>query len=359
MNWALGLIGALFGAAIASEHGVFGALVGFLLVYLLVTVGGLKTRLQRNETDLGVLRLRVAELASLATNPASTTTTGVQSDLPEVAERAGSGLPKPETSSDDGQDAAQRAHWAERVAALAAQKNAPADAASPSLPALPDSAQPSPAAAAAATQAQVRRQHPIVPTPAEPGWDVRLTAAIKRWFTEGNVPVKIGVLVLFVGVAAALRYAAAQGYFTMPIEVRLALIAAGGLTALVFGWREREQRPAFGLSLQGGALGVLLLTIFAAYGKYHLMPPLAAFALVVVLTAGAALLAVLQDAIALAALGFLGGYLAPVLISTGSNNPVGLFTYYALADRSVFELCDIMCDRIAAEAQARRRVLAS
>ena len=336
MNWALGLIGALFGAAIASEHGVFGALVGFLLVYLLVTVGGLKTRLQRNETDLGVLRLRVAELASPATTPASTAVAGVQGDLPDVAERAGSGLPKPETSSDDGQAAAQRAHWAERMAALAAQKHASADAASssPLPPLFPDSAQPS--SAATSTQAQVRRPHPIVRAPAEPGWNERLTAAIKRWFTEGNVPVKIGVLVLFVGVAAALRYAAAQGYFTMPIEVRLALIAAGGLAALVFGWREREQRPAFGLSLQGGALGVLLLTIFAAYGKYHLMPPMAAFALVVVLTAGAALLAVLQDAIALAALGFLGGYLAPVLISTGNNNPVGLFTYYAVLNAAVF-----------------------
>lgn len=37
----------------------------------------------------------------------------------------------------------------------------------------------------------------------------------------------------------------------------------------------------------------------------------------------------------------------------------GLFTYYALADRSVFTLCDIMCNRLDTEARARRRVLAS
>ncbi|HEV2607272.1 MAG TPA: DUF2339 domain-containing protein, partial [Xanthomonadaceae bacterium] len=172
--------------------------------------------------------------------------------------------------------------------------------------------------------------------PEEPGWDHKLVARIKAWFTEGNVPVKIGVLVLFVGVAAALRYAVAQGYFTLPIEVRFALIAAGGVAALMFGWRERERRPAFGLSLQGGALGVLLLTVFTAYRMYDLLPPMATFALVVVLVAGAALLAVLQDAVALAALGFIGGYLAPVLISTGSNNPVGLFSYYAVLNAAVF-----------------------
>ena len=88
--------------------------------------------------------------------------------------------------------------------------------------------------------------------------------------------------------------------------------------------------------MQGGALGVLLMTVFAAYKLYALMPPTAAFALVVVLVAGSALLAVLQDAIALAALGFLGGYLAPVLISTGSHDHVALFSYYAVLNAAVF-----------------------
>lgn len=36
----------------------------------------------------------------------------------------------------------------------------------------------------------------------------------------------------------------------------------------------------------------------------------------------------------------------------------GLFVYYALADRSVFQLCDIMCGRLEAEMTARRKILA-
>lgn len=36
----------------------------------------------------------------------------------------------------------------------------------------------------------------------------------------------------------------------------------------------------------------------------------------------------------------------------------GLFVYYALADRSVFQLCDIMCGRLEAEMKARRKLLA-
>lgn len=37
----------------------------------------------------------------------------------------------------------------------------------------------------------------------------------------------------------------------------------------------------------------------------------------------------------------------------------GLFVYYALADRGVFHLCDIMCERLDAESRTRRRILAS
>lgn len=36
----------------------------------------------------------------------------------------------------------------------------------------------------------------------------------------------------------------------------------------------------------------------------------------------------------------------------------GLFVYYALADTSVFQLCDIMCGRLEAQAKARAKVLA-
>lgn len=37
----------------------------------------------------------------------------------------------------------------------------------------------------------------------------------------------------------------------------------------------------------------------------------------------------------------------------------GLYVYYSLADKSVFHLCDIMCDRIDAEIRTRKKLLAS
>ncbi|MES1153397.1 MAG: DUF2339 domain-containing protein, partial [Rhodanobacter sp.] len=64
-------------------------------------------------------------------------------------------------------------------------------------------------------------------------------------------------------------------------------------------------------------------------------PPLAAFALLVVLVAGVGLLAVLQEALALAVLGLLAGFLAPILTSTGHGSHVALFSYYAVLNLAI------------------------
>ena len=183
-----------------------------------------------------------------------------------------------------------------------------------------------------------RVERPAAPRTPSPDPLGKAVAWIKRWFTEGNVPVKVGMLVLFAGVAALLKYATDEGWLTLPIELRLAGIALAATAALAFGWRERARRRSFGLALQGGAIGVLLLTVFAAFRLYHLLPAGAAFALVLVLVAGAGVLAVLQDALALAVLGILAGFAAPILISTGSGNHVALFSYYALLNLAIFAI---------------------
>ncbi|MGO1893296.1 MAG: DUF2339 domain-containing protein, partial [Luteimonas sp.] len=119
-------------------------------------------------------------------------------------------------------------------------------------------------------------------------------ARLLRWFTTGNVIAKVGMLVLLAGVAALLKYASDQGWLAVPIGWRLAGVAAAALVGLGFGWRQREARPAFALTLQGGAIGVLLLVVFAAFQRYDLMPAAPAFALSVALVAALCVLAVLQ-----------------------------------------------------------------
>ncbi|SOD53259.1 Uncharacterized membrane protein [Pseudoxanthomonas wuyuanensis] len=183
------------------------------------------------------------------------------------------------------------------------------------------------------SQPQQGPRQPVPPS--RPDILTRAARAVKRWFTVGNVPVKIGVLVLFAGVAALLKYASDQGLLVVPIELRLAGIAAAALAALGFAWRKRDSNRIFALSLQGGAIGVLLLTVFAAFKMHGMMPVGAAFALSVVLIAGAGMLAVLQNAKALAVFAILAGFLAPIWLSTGSGNHVALFSYYAVLNAAI------------------------
>ncbi|WP_448101148.1 DUF2339 domain-containing protein [Luteibacter jiangsuensis] len=174
------------------------------------------------------------------------------------------------------------------------------------------------------------RPIPVGPTLAE-----RLAASIKRWFTEGNVPVKVGMLVLFAGIAAFLKYAADTGLLRVPISVRLVLVALAAIVGVAFGWWQRDKRRAFALSLQGGAIGILVMTVFAAYRMYGLLPAGLTFALLIVFVGALGVLAVVQDAMALAVLGLAAGFAAPIIASTGEGNHVALFSYYAVLNLGI------------------------
>ncbi|WP_154224763.1 DUF2339 domain-containing protein [Marinicella rhabdoformis] len=157
---------------------------------------------------------------------------------------------------------------------------------------------------------------------------------IVGYFTGGNSLVRTGMLVLFVGVAFLLKYVAERT--VVPVEFRYVGILLGALVLLVLGWRLRKKRPGFALSLQGGGIGVLYLTLFAAMRLHQLIPANMVLILLVGIVVFSAALAVLQDAMALAVIGILGGFAAPILTSTGSGSHVQLFAYYLLLNLSIF-----------------------
>ena len=107
---------------------------------------------------------------------------------------------------------------------------------------------------------------------------------------------------------------------------------------LVFGWRLRASRTGYAMSLQGAAIGILYLTVFAALRLYQLLPPAAAFGLLFWIAALSSFLAVRQDAMALAVLGIVGGFAAPILTSTGGGSHVMLFSYFAVLNAGIFAI---------------------
>ena len=63
-------------------------------------------------------------------------------------------------------------------------------------------------------------------------------------------------------------------------------------------------------------MGILYLSIYAAYDFYHLVPQPVAFLLMALVTAAALLLSLRYDARAVALLGWAGGFLTPFLLVT-------------------------------------------
>jgi uncharacterized membrane protein len=162
----------------------------------------------------------------------------------------------------------------------------------------------------------------------------RVIKFIREFFTTGNVVVKVGVIVLFFGFGFLLKFAAERNLF--PIELRLAAVAAFGIAMFVLGWRLRHRNLNYALVIQGGAVGILYLTVFSA-AKYYLVVPLPlAFFLMLALVLFSSSLAVIQNAMALAIFATVGGFLAPILTSTGEGSHVALFSYYTFLNAGIF-----------------------
>jgi uncharacterized membrane protein len=178
---------------------------------------------------------------------------------------------------------------------------------------------------------------PWVPSePRAPGVFAQGFNAAKNWLLGGNTVLRVGVVLLFLGLAFLLRYAT-EGV-VVPVEFRYASVAASAVALLALGWWLRLRNPSYALMLQGTGIAVLYLTVFAAMRLHPLLDAGAALALLVMVTLFSAILAVKQNALALAAVAALGGFAAPILTSTGSGDHVALFSYFALLNAGIFAI---------------------
>ena len=199
-----------------------------------------------------------------------------------------------------------------------------------------------PAARETATDAQWRRP-PDAPQPARPAatpsgpnaLDSALLRA-KEWLLGGNTVLRIGVVLLFLGLAFLLRYAT-EG-MVVPIEARYAGVAFAALLLLGLGWWLRQRNESFALMLQGTGVAVLYLTVFAAMKVHTLLAPGMAFSLLVAVTVFSAILALTQNSLALACVAALGGFAAPLLTSSGEGSHIALFSYFALLNAGIFAI---------------------
>jgi uncharacterized membrane protein len=149
---------------------------------------------------------------------------------------------------------------------------------------------------------------------------------------------RIGIIAIAIGVAFFLKYAF-DNQWIGPWG-RVLIGAAIGLGFLIGGERLRPRYQNYAYGLTGGGVLILYLSIYAAHGFFSepLIGQLSAFTCMAAVTAMASLLSARYGALPVAFLGLIGGFLTPILLSTGVDNEAGLFTYVALLDVGVLAL---------------------
>lgn len=160
-----------------------------------------------------------------------------------------------------------------------------------------------------------------------------LIHSMQNWFFGGNLVVRVGVLVLLVGVVLLLRLL--SDYIEIPITIKLIGIGIIGLGLALLGLKLAKNRFAYGITLQGTGLAIAYLTTFFAYSVYHVLASGPSFIGLGILSAITIGLAVRQNALPLALLALSGGFFAPLLTSSDIGNLVTLFSYYLLLNVTV------------------------
>ena len=200
------------------------------------------------------------------------------------------------------------------------------------------------------TRVEVVAAAPVVsgappPPPMPAKFEVRVlefaSAAPRRESSSASLESRIGgqllnriaIVALLLGAAVGLKLAVDRGWLGPVARVAIGLLAGAGLVL----WSERFRAKgfaAFSYSLKAVGSGVLYLSLWAAFRLFEhpLISAPVALALMICVTAWNAFMAWAQDSELLAAYAIAGGFATPMLLSTGGNHEIFLFTYVLAID---------------------------
>ncbi|RKS85043.1 putative membrane protein [Orbus hercynius] len=182
----------------------------------------------------------------------------------------------------------------------------------------------------------VNHSNEAQPSVTKPATEHHFMYHLAQWLIKGNPVAKLAIVILFFGLSYLLKYSI--DHELLSPEIRTLGSLCLGLILLTAGWKLRNKKALYALILQGGSIGILYFTLFAAFKLYALVPAVLTFALLVIICACSVMFAVIQRAISLAVIASIGGYLAPILLSTGSGNHIALFSYYLILSTAILTI---------------------
>jgi len=200
----------------------------------------------------------------------------------------------------------------------------------PAPPPQPPAKEPPPAPPTpAAIEPPIIRTPPPWPRAPEPAYESIETVIGRKWLGWVAIALICGATLFFLKYAFENRWIGELGRVIMGIVAGLAMVWAGYD-------RHRKQWRYFSQVLSGGGVIVLYLSIYGAFGYYHLISQPAAFVFLAIIVAQTHLLALAYNARSIVLVGIIGGFLTPVLLSSERDQYVVLFTYIFILNCGTF-----------------------
>ena len=147
-------------------------------------------------------------------------------------------------------------------------------------------------------------------------------------FVQENFLTIIGIVTLVLGIGYFVKYAIDKNWINETFRVLIGI--STGLIIIGIGHYLRKQYKIFSSILVGGGLSVLYFTITIAFREYHLVNQTYTFILLAFVTLLSIILSFIYNQQSLIIFSLLGGFAAPLMVSTGQKNYEFLFSYLAI-----------------------------
>ncbi|WP_223558777.1 DUF2339 domain-containing protein [Chryseobacterium lathyri] len=147
-------------------------------------------------------------------------------------------------------------------------------------------------------------------------------------FLKQNILTIIGIFTLVLGIGYFVKYAIDKNWIGETARAGIGLTVGAGI--MLAGHFLRKNYAVFASIITGGGIAVLYFTTTIAFREYHLFTQNTAFFITTIVTIISIALAYYYKSEVLIIFAMLGGFSAPLMISTGQSNYLFLFTYLTL-----------------------------
>ena len=137
---------------------------------------------------------------------------------------------------------------------------------------------------------------------------------------------RIGILAVFIGISFFLKYAFDNNWIGPSGRIAIGILL-GALMLPWSHWLLRRGYPYFSEGIAALGQAILLLSLWAGCRYYTVYSREVGFAGMFVVTVLIAAVALVRDSQRIAMLSLLGGFLTPLLLNTGTDEQIALFTY--------------------------------